>query len=69
MVLPTAFWLNNSTGGVTAGIVTLFSFKSKHSGTVNFTRADGSVQTVAITTDPTIMHDLAGKADGAVVSF
>ena len=69
VVLPTAFWHNNSTGGGTAGIVTLFSFKSKHSGTVNFTRADGSVQTVAITTDPTIMHDLAGRADGAVVSF
>ena len=70
VVLPTVFWHNNSTvGSSTLARQTILSFKSKHSGTVNFTRADGSVQSIPITTDPTIMNNLGGRADGTIVSL
>jgi len=47
----------------------LRSFQSNHSGTVNFAKADGSVQAVAETMDVTTMRNVAGMADGTVASL
>ena len=47
----------------------LRAFLSNHPGTVNFSRADGSVHAIDDTMDVTTMRNAAGMADGNVVSF
>ena len=47
----------------------LRAFQSNHPGTVNFARADGSVEAIAETMDVTTMRNVAGMADGTVASF
>jgi prepilin-type processing-associated H-X9-DG protein len=40
-----------------------------HSGTVNFGMADGSVRSIAVTTDPSVSALLGGMADGSPLEF
>ena len=47
----------------------LRAFESNHPGTVNFARADGSVEAVSETMEVTTMRNLAGMADGTIASF
>ena len=47
----------------------LRAFLSNHPGTVNFSRADGSVHAIDDTMDVTTMRNAAGMADGNAVSF
>ena len=62
IILPMNFWsidTNNQRKALT--------FISNHNGIVNFSRADGSVSSIADSTDLTIMRSLSGMADGTVV--
>ena len=65
MNLPVWNWGTEHTDSPTL----LRAFESNHPGTVNFARADGSVEAVSETMEVTTMRNLAGMADGTVVSF
>lgn len=68
-------WIGNMTmpmyrwGEATNAQRLLHNYSSNHPGTVNFALADGSVRAVSETTDPTIMHNLSGMADGILASI
>ena len=62
VVLPINFWSIDSNDQRK-----LHAFLSNHNGTVNFSRADGSVSAISENTDITILRSLSGRADGTVL--
>ncbi len=64
--MPIWYW---GTEFVNSTSVALRSFKSNHLGTINFARADGSVNTVSEGTDQTTMRNLSGMADGTIATL
>ena len=64
ITMPMAFW-PESTWAPGA----LYHFRSNHPGTVNFARADGSVQAVNEDSDRTVMRNMSGMRDGIVATL
>ena len=64
--LPMVNWGTEFTDSTST---TLRSFKSNHSGTINFARGDGSVQGIPENTDQTTMRNLSGRADGILTTL
>ncbi len=62
--LGTVFWPDSSWGPAQ-----LFEYRGGHPGTTNFSRGDGSVQSISQDQDRIIMRNMSGIADGTVASI